>query len=139
MSVIRVDLNKCIGCENCVNICPLDVFYFDPEAHKSVLAYPENCQSCGQCYVNCPGRSLGISNEAYAYPLTAYRGVTTAAENHVVMTEPGALSEFTGGALPGNGKGGCLFSEMSASAEEKKDTAYKCAHEHAVEGVMYHG
>ncbi len=50
MSVIRVDLNKCIGCENCVNICPLDVFYFDAAAHKSVLAYPENCQSCGQCY-----------------------------------------------------------------------------------------
>ena len=24
MSVVRIDLNKCIGCENCVGICPMD-------------------------------------------------------------------------------------------------------------------
>ena len=39
MSVIRVDLNQCIGCRKCVIICPMDVFYFDEEARKSVLAY----------------------------------------------------------------------------------------------------
>ncbi|MCD8085549.1 MAG: ferredoxin family protein [Clostridiales bacterium] len=100
MSVIRVDLNKCIGCENCVNICPLDVFYFDPVAHKSVLAYPENCQSCGQCYLNCQGRALGISNDMYAYAITAFRGAGTAAMNRVVVTEPGVLTEVTRGRLP---------------------------------------
>ena len=55
MSVVRIDLNKCIGCENCVNICPLDVFYFNQEAHKSIIAYPENCQSCGQCFLKLQG------------------------------------------------------------------------------------
>lgn len=99
MSVIRIDLNKCVGCENCVNICPMDVFYFDETAHKSVLAYPENCQSCGQCYVNCQGRALGISNETFGYPITSVRGVTTAPMNHIVMTEPGVITELTKGAL----------------------------------------
>lgn len=94
-----MDLNKCIGCENCVNICPMDVFYFDEQAHKSVMVYPENCQSCGQCLVNCKGRSLGISNETFGYPITAYRGVTTAPMNHVVVNAPGALSELTQGKL----------------------------------------
>ncbi len=100
MSVVRIDLNKCIGCENCVNICPMDVFYFDSEAHKSVLAYPENCQSCGQCYLNCQGRALGISNDAYGYPITACRGVTTAPQNRMVVTEPGVITRFTDGKLP---------------------------------------
>lgn len=100
MSVIRIDLNQCIGCETCVGICPMDVFYFDYEAHKSVLAYPENCQSCGQCYLNCQGRSLGISNETYSYPITAYRGVTTAPMNRAVVTAPGVITEITKGCLP---------------------------------------
>jgi len=100
MSVVRIDLNKCIGCENCVNICPLDVFYFNYEAHKSVIAYPENCQSCGQCFLNCKGRSLGISNDLYAYPITAFRGVSTAPMNRVIITEPGVIGSFTKGNLP---------------------------------------
>lgn len=100
MGVIRVDLNRCIGCENCVNICPMDVFYFDPAAHKSVLAYPENCQSCGQCFLNCQGRSLGISNDQFGFPITAYRGASAAPMNRLNLTGPGVLTEFTKGALP---------------------------------------
>ena len=101
MSVIRIDLNKCIGCGNCADICPMDVFYFDEGAHKSVLAYPENCQSCGQCYVNCKGRSIGITNECFSYPITAFRGASSAQMNHLVITEPGALGSLTNGKLPG--------------------------------------
>lgn len=100
MGVIRVDLNKCIGCKNCVDICPLDVFYFNEDAHKSVLAYPENCQSCGQCFLNCKGRALGISNDQYGYPITAYRGVMTAPANRIDVTQCGTITEFTRGELP---------------------------------------
>ena len=100
MSVIRIDLNKCVGCENCVNICPMDVFYFNQEAHKSVIAYPENCQSCGQCFLNCKGRTLGISNDLYSFPITAFRGASSAPLNRVLITEPGVIGEFTKGNLP---------------------------------------
>lgn len=100
MSVIRVDLNKCIGCKSCVEICPMDVFYFDETARKSVLAYPENCQSCGQCFVNCRGRALGISNDQFGFPITAYCGATTAPMNRVIFTDVGVISEFSKGNLP---------------------------------------
>ena len=100
MSVVLIDLNRCIGCENCVNICPIDVFYFNAEAHKSVIAYPENCQSCGQCFLNCKGRALGISNDLYAFPITAFRGASSAPMNRVLITEPGVIGEFTKGKLP---------------------------------------
>ena len=99
MSVVRVDVNKCTGCRNCVEICPMDVFYFNEQAHKSVIAYPENCQSCGQCYVNCEGRAIGITNDAFAFPIMPIRGVSKAPMNRTVITEPGVIKSFTGGAL----------------------------------------
>ncbi len=81
MSVQRFDLNKCIGCRMCEIVCPMDVFRFDQAARKSVLAYPENCQSCGQCFVNCMGRSLTIVDDMYGYAMTAYRATSTTAMN----------------------------------------------------------
>ena len=82
MSVARYDLGKCIGCGSCMKVCPMDVFRFDTAARKSVIAYPENCQSCGQCFVNCPGRSLTIVSDMYGYAMTTYRAATTVALNH---------------------------------------------------------
>jgi NAD-dependent dihydropyrimidine dehydrogenase PreA subunit len=51
----------------------MDVFRFDDTANKSVLAYPENCQSCGQCWLNCLGHSLNFDNESRGYALTGSR------------------------------------------------------------------
>ena len=73
MTVKRYDLNKCIGCKTCYDICPLDVFRFDIESMKSVISYPENCQNCGQCFINCQGRSLEMSREAYSFPILGNR------------------------------------------------------------------
>lgn len=77
MSVARLDLNKCVGCKNCVKLCPMDVFYFDEEANKSVMAYPENCQGCAQCYVHCLGNSLTMSALQSAYSIGAGRALRT--------------------------------------------------------------
>jgi MinD superfamily P-loop ATPase len=56
----------------------MDVFRFDEKAAKSVIAYPENCQSCGQCYVNCPGHSLMLSNYTTGMAITSVRAANTA-------------------------------------------------------------
>jgi broad specificity phosphatase PhoE len=55
------------------------------KANKSVIAYPENCQSCGQCFVNCLGRSLTIVNDMYGYAQTSYRAATTVAMNRTAQ------------------------------------------------------
>lgn len=94
MSVGRLDLNKCIGCRNCINICPMDVFRFAEDANKSVIAYPENCQGCGQCYYYCLGGSLQISNESHLYPLTPMRATTGVDMNHFVSTAPNAFDRL---------------------------------------------
>ena len=77
MSVARLDLNKCVGCRNCVNLCPMDVFYFDEAANKSVMAFPEVCQSCGQCYLHCVGNSLVMSNLQASYMPSGGRALRT--------------------------------------------------------------
>lgn len=89
MSVKRVDAAKCFGvnCQNCVNICPMDVFRFNKEANRSVIAYPENCQSCGQCYINCPSGSLTMADDMYGYAITSYRAVTTVDMNHKTLQD----------------------------------------------------
>ena len=99
MSVVRIDVDKCIGCGICIDVCPMDVFYYSFEDKKSVIAYPECCQTCGQCYVNCPTGSIGISNDMFGYAFTAVRGIQSAPMNHVVMTEPGVYKELYNGLL----------------------------------------
>lgn len=87
MSVIRYDLNNCIGCKNCVTVCPMDVFRFDENKMKSVIAYPENCQSCGQCFIGCQGRSLEISFIQAAYAMAAARAATFDAATPATVKE----------------------------------------------------
>lgn len=93
MSVQRYDLTACIGCEGCVTACPMDVFRFDYDARKSVLAYPENCQSCGQCYLNCRGRSLIIVNSMYGYSITSYRATARPATEEEIAAKEAAAAE----------------------------------------------
>lgn len=77
MSVRRSDVNKCIGCQMCIDICPMDVFRYNSELKKSVIAYPDNCQSCAQCFYNCPTGSLKMANDQYGYSFTAYRATSS--------------------------------------------------------------
>ncbi|MCK4776357.1 MAG: ferredoxin family protein, partial [Candidatus Krumholzibacteria bacterium] len=41
--LVFVDLEKCDGCEECIMICPTDVFDF---SHKSHPVRPQNCLGC---------------------------------------------------------------------------------------------
>ena len=88
MSVERKDLNQCIGCRNCIDICPMDVFRFAEDVNKSIIAYPENCQGCGQCFYFCLGHSLQLSTQAHMYPISAMRATTGIDLNHYVTTVP---------------------------------------------------
>ncbi|MGV8083840.1 MAG: ferredoxin family protein [Coriobacteriia bacterium] len=73
MSVVRNDLSLCIGCGVCEMVCPMDVMYLDTEKKKSVIAYIQNCQTCGQCWLRCPTGSLGFQSEANTFAINACR------------------------------------------------------------------
>ncbi len=87
MSVARKNYAACIGCKNCVNRCPMDVFYYDAEKKKSVIAYPENCQSCGQCYLACSTDSLCMVDTCFEYSPIPVRGLRTFSSAMPVVKE----------------------------------------------------
>ena len=51
---VVVDERVCTGCGVCVEICPTDVLRLEPSAGKAVVAYPEDCQACFLCVLDCP-------------------------------------------------------------------------------------
>jgi len=73
MTIKMHDIDTCTGCQKCMRVCPMDVFRIDREKKKAIIAFPENCQSCGICYLECRPRSLFMSDEMYAYSITSYR------------------------------------------------------------------
>jgi 2-oxoglutarate ferredoxin oxidoreductase subunit delta len=65
---IRIDKEKCKGCEMCVAVCPGGVLSMSKlmnsrgqhfaQAHK-----PEDCTGCKQCALVCPEAAIEIEKE----------------------------------------------------------------------------
>lgn len=52
---IRYDASKCIGCNQCVDICQCDILFPNPEQGKPpIVMYPGECYYCGACVMVCP-------------------------------------------------------------------------------------
>ena len=63
MAIVRYDLTICIGCGNCVNTCPCDVFRMTDDGSKNVIAYPYDCQVCNLCAAYCPTGSIMVERD----------------------------------------------------------------------------
>lgn len=58
---LRFDPGKCIGCNRCVNACPIDLLL--PAQGKNqppVPAYPDECWYCGCCVMECPADAIQL-------------------------------------------------------------------------------
>ena len=51
---VKVELDKCIGCGECVSSCPLDAIVIKDE--KAVV--DASCAECGACIDACPNKAL---------------------------------------------------------------------------------
>jgi NAD-dependent dihydropyrimidine dehydrogenase PreA subunit len=54
MGIRRMDRRLCVGCGNCVDVCPMDVLRMDEESRRPFIAYLRDCQSCFLCERECP-------------------------------------------------------------------------------------
>ncbi len=55
---ITADIGACIGCENCINVCPKNCYDMNEQARKINPPRVEDCVQCGACIVQCPVDAL---------------------------------------------------------------------------------
>ncbi len=49
----KIDADICIGCGQCVKLCPLDTLRMN-DNDKAWIAYPDDCMTCFICEIGCP-------------------------------------------------------------------------------------
>jgi len=54
------DYDKCIKCKKCYNLCPLDIIAWDEKDNKPYVKYPDECQLCFICQVECPVEAIKV-------------------------------------------------------------------------------
>ena len=59
MYKVEVDVEKCVGCEECVDVCPSDVFEMKDE--KSFPANAEECIGCESCIEVCESDAITVT------------------------------------------------------------------------------
>ena len=57
--LIKVEREKCNGCGQCVDLCPVDVF--EVKEGRSVPLDPQNCLGCGTCVAVCTTEAIIIT------------------------------------------------------------------------------
>ena len=59
MYEVTVDTEKCTGCGECVDICPVDVYELQNE--KSVPVHAEDCEGCESCIEVCEQGAITVT------------------------------------------------------------------------------
>jgi len=53
-SKIKIDINNCTKCKECVKDCVANLFYFDQDVLRLVDSFEDFCIECGHCEAVCP-------------------------------------------------------------------------------------
>lgn len=56
---LQLDPNLCIGCGNCVTVCPHRVFFLHDK--KAEIRDRGGCMECGACSRNCPTAAIFVN------------------------------------------------------------------------------
>ncbi len=56
-----VNKSKCVGCMNCAQICPSDVFGLQKKGDPfPQIRFPEECWHCNACVRECPKQAITL-------------------------------------------------------------------------------
>lgn len=57
--MISLQSEKCVGCGDCVEVCPQQCFTIGDDG-KSLHVFPERCMECGACSLNCQKEAISL-------------------------------------------------------------------------------
>lgn len=61
---VLIDIEKCKGCELCIDACPEDTLGLAPEINQKgyhfVMKVQDNCTGCSNCAIICPDSIITV-------------------------------------------------------------------------------
>lgn len=54
---IRIEQEKCVGCQRCVEVCPGNLIKLDL-AGRAAIRHPRDCWGCTSCVKECPKNAI---------------------------------------------------------------------------------
>ncbi len=84
---IRIIESECIGCEECVQICPFAII----ELSKGIATIEQGCNLCGMCVDVCPTQAIVIERKVEITKTDDYKGVWIFAEQRSKKLAPVSL------------------------------------------------
>lgn len=57
---IRFDSERCLGCLECYEVCPVGCWLPDDAPGKAAFVGPARCVACGACVLQCPERAIAL-------------------------------------------------------------------------------
>ena len=58
VTTLKLDIDKCIGCGLCEEVCPHEVFAMN--SRKAEIINRDACMECGACQMNCPAAAISV-------------------------------------------------------------------------------
>jgi electron transfer flavoprotein alpha subunit len=73
MALLKIDKSKCIGCGNCVDVCPFGALSLEGDT----VVVNEKCTGCGACIEACPVMALALpeAQQTKTENIEDYKGV----------------------------------------------------------------
>ena len=60
VATLRFNEEACVGCGQCLQICPQRVFARGPN-RRAVIVDLDGCMECGACALNCPAQAISVN------------------------------------------------------------------------------
>lgn len=86
MSISIIE-DKCIGCEECIDICPFAII----ELSNGIATIGQGCNLCGMCVDVCPTQAIVIEKKVEVTKTDNYKGVWIFAEQRSKKLAPVSL------------------------------------------------